>query len=106
MEPRTSATLAKYGRKVHRIGWDRSPCIGSVAVGSTGVFSRRIFEQRRPFEIMKVALFISATGPPESEGIHLTPRVHYPPAILVWFLRHHYIDSPISTIYLDNEALI
>ena len=34
-EPPISATLAKYGRKVHRLGWDRPPCIGNVAVGGT-----------------------------------------------------------------------
>jgi hypothetical protein len=60
------------------------------------------------FEIMKVASIISVTGPQShGRGVSiLLLRFITRQQCQCGFSEHHYIDSPISAIYFDNEALI
>ena len=59
------------------------------------------------FEIMKVASIISATRPQShGRGVILLLRFITSQQCQCGFSEHHYIDSPISAIHFDNEALI
>jgi hypothetical protein len=57
---------------------------------------------------MKVASIISATGPQRhGRGVSiLLLRFITRQQCQCGFSEHHYVDSPISAIYFDNEALI